>query len=280
MLTNYEGFKDLILDKSSFEVPLGWWNKNKDDYIASVSLADNGSIAIGGECEVSKYEFLRGLIFSILASYSKKEVDITFLGLDNTQFEDFNIMDNVTITSNESDIKLCINELSLEVEKRLHLLDRFNLTFNEYNTLSPSKLPVKIIVLPNVAELKKSEFISNLGYKLMHEENRFRGNLTDRVYVLDCMTNAYRAGIYFVSIVGKESYTYLKSQNMNTLGISELIKGIKIGFNWDLIGLNTTYSMIGKGVVDCKGEEPYNFYSHTITRVDLLNNLKNIKYRG
>lgn len=277
MISNYEGFTDLTVDKSILELPIGWWSKNKGGAIATVSLVDSGNIVIGGSCKVSKEEFLRGLIYNLLNLYAKNDIEVTFVGLDNEKYKDFTELSNVKITKDDEDINIVANELSLEVEKRLHLIDRLNVSIEEYNKKSPIKMPYKVVVLPDVTLLKESDFLNKLSNKLFKEENRFRGNLTDRVYVLDCLTNAYRAGVYFISMVDTESYNYLKMQSVSNVGLSELINGIKIGFNWDLIGLNTSYSMIGKGVVVCKDDEPYNFYSNTITRVDLINNLKKLK---
>lgn len=274
MLSNYKGVTDVVIDKDVFEVPIGWWDKNMED-IATISIVEGGNVVIGGSCSVSKKEFLRGLLYNVIAMYDKNEVNVTLVSLDADMCNDFNVLSNVTAINTDNGLDIGINELSLDIEKRLHLLDKYGLTFNEYNKISPIKMPYRLVVLDNVVDLKESDYLIELSTKLKGE-CRERGTVADRLYVLDCLTNADRAGVYFVTVVDDKSYTYLRTSSMNNIGVSSLVNGLKIGFSWDIIGLNTSYSLIGKGVVSDKAEEPYNFYSSTITRVDLINKLRGL----
>ena len=274
MLSNYKGVTDVVIDKDVFEVPIGWWDKNMGD-VATISMVEGGNLVIGGSCSVSKKEFLRGLLYNVIAMYDKNEVNVTLVSLDADMCNDFNVLSNVTAINTDNGLDIGINELSLDIEKRLHLLDKYGLTFNEYNKISPIKMPYRLVVLDNVVDLKESDYLIELSTKLKGE-CRERGTVADRLYVFDCLTNADRAGVYFVTVVDDKSYTYLRTSSMNNIGVSSLVNGLKIGFNWDIIGLNTSYSLIGKGVVSDKAEEPYNFYSSTITRVDLINKLREL----
>lgn len=276
MLSNYKGVAISTVDKDIFEVPIGWWDKDMKDS-ATVSFVESSNAIIGGNCDVSKSEFLRGLLYNVVSLYKYNEVTIALIGLDSEFYEDFNVLGNVSITHSDSDIDMLLKELVLDIEKRLHLLDTHRKTFKEYNSSSPIKLPYRLVVLPDVSKLAKSITLKKVGNELIMGESRERGTITDRVYVLDCLNNADSAGVYFLSMVDDSSYTYLKSSKMLYVGLYNLVKGMKIGFNWDLVGLNTSYSMVGKGVLENPKEESYNFYSSTITRIDLINKLNGLK---
>lgn len=276
MLCNYKGVTDVDIDKDIFEIPIGWWDKNMED-VATISFVEGHNIVVGGSCEVGKKEFLRGLLYNVVAMYSKNEVNITLVSLDVDMCSDFKNIDNINIINTDDKLKIGIDELAIDIEKRLHLLDKNSLTFNEYNKISPKKMPYRLVILDNVGDLKDSDYLVELGDRLLKGESRKRGTVYDRLYVLDCLNNADRAGVYFVTSLNDDSYNYLKKSCLFSIGVFNLIKGLKIGFNWDILGLKSPYKIVGKGVLLNKGEEPYNFYSSTITRVDLLNKLRDLQ---
>lgn len=271
MLSNYVGFNKISVDKELFELPVGWWDKNMED-VATVSLVESGNIVVGGKCEVSKGEFLRGLLYNVVSLYSKDEVKVTLVSLNKDMCDDFNVLSNVNIINTEKEVDLGVNELLSDIEKRLYLLDKYGLSLNEYNKVSPIKMPYRLVVLDNINDFKGYNYLSIL-YDELKGDCRKRGTVFDRLYVLDCLNNADRCGVYFVTLVDDCSYYYLKSAKMNSIGMQNLIEGVKIGFNWSVDGFSSTYNLVGKGVLFNKGEEPYNFYSSTIARVDLINKL-------
>ena len=92
MLSNYKGVTDVVIDKDVFEVNIGWWDKNMED-VATISFVEGHNIVVGGSCEVSKKEFLRGLLYNVVAMYSKNEVNVTLVSLDANMCSDFKNID-------------------------------------------------------------------------------------------------------------------------------------------------------------------------------------------
>lgn len=270
MLSNYKKMP-VLLDKDMFEFPIGWWNKELED-VATYSFVENGNIAVGGLCDVSKKEFIRSMLFSVVSNYKSDEILISIIDKGNESYDDFNILSNVSISYDDNSISKMLNELLLDIDKRLCLLGKESL--KTYNQSSPIKFPFRLVVLPDVSNLVNSDFLKETYLKLIDMDNRESKTLSDRAYVSDSLRNCDRAGVYIVSVLDNKTYDFLKSSKVAYTGLDTLVRRSKIGFRWGILGLSDVYKRVGKGVIVTLDEEPYNFYSNTITRVDLINKLR------
>ncbi len=284
MISNYKGFDGYKVDKSLFEVPIGWWDIDKTD-LSSVYLSEVYNIVVSGVSDEDLKDFVRAFVFNTLNNYKQNEVCISILDYNTNIYDDYKDVPNVSLSKGDIELEIGIKEIFMDIDKRLSLLDSIYSIggdkkpfkcISDYNKYSSMGMPYKLVVLPSLDRLYKSKFICNFLTNLKEGEGRKRGTIDDKLYVKDCIDNAYRCGVYFITSLSSDLEKSVNKSPIMMYTFGSMLKGLQIGFQWNKLAPIDKYNVSGKGVIKSIDEDIFNLYSSRITKVDLQNKLREL----